>query len=148
MTLKEKKLFFSLSPKYIIFVLRLHHKQCHRITNVDLTLRRCPFHLCLSSESLLGITIPDSTVEDGWCWRLLHFLDNAHQSFTTGKFFHLSELKPSSCKYTCNIFCYLVHGQGNPNSFFFSESAFYVFEGHCAASSPCSFTAAKEAQFL
>lgn len=40
------------------------------------------------------------TVEDGWCWRLLHSLDNPHESFTTGKFFQVSELKPSSCNIT------------------------------------------------
>lgn len=57
--------------------------------------------------------------------------------------------KAFQLQYNCNIFCYLVHGQGNLNNFFFSEGAFHVFEDHCAAFSPCSFTAAKEAaQFL
>lgn len=39
-------------------------------------------------------------VEDGWCWRLPHSLDNLHQGFTIGKFFQVSELKPSCCNPT------------------------------------------------
>lgn len=96
---KRRILLFHI-PKNIIFVPKLHHDQCHRITNLHLTLRRFLSDLCLSGESLLDITIPESSQSSPLWKSLLHSLDNPHQSFTTAKSCQASEQKPSSCNKT------------------------------------------------